>query len=97
MDRRCKKYANRSCYICGRFPDCQAKVKDFLKKAYQAYSGIILGNNHKPSAPHICCKTCIKNLREWRNKERKNMAFDIQWCGRKGMITLATATFARQI
>ena len=51
MDRKCKKYANRSCYICGRFPDCQAKVKDFLKKAYQAYSGIILGNNHKPSAP----------------------------------------------
>ena len=46
MDWTCKNHPNRFCYICGHvvLPDRQAKITDFVKKAYQAYFGVKLGD-----------------------------------------------------
>ena len=79
MDRTCKNHLNRFCYICGHvvLPDRQAKITDFVIKAYQAYFGVKLGDQDKPFAPHICCKTCVENLRDWRNRKKEEYAI---WC-----------------
>ena len=71
MDRKCKKHPNRFCYICRHvlFTDRQAKIKDFMKKAYQAYFGVTLGDQDKLFAPHISCKACVENL--WVGGTRK--------------------------
>lgn len=86
MDRKCKNHPNRFCYICGHvvLPDRQAKITDFVKKAYHAYFGVKLGDQDKPFAPHICCKTCVENLRDWRNKKRKSMPFGVPMVWREG-------------
>ena len=86
MDRTCKNHDNRFCYICGNkvLPDRQAKITHFVKKAYQAYFGVKLGDQDKQFAPHICCKTCVENLKDWRNKKRKSMPFGIPMVRRKG-------------
>ena len=79
MNRTCKNHPNRFCYICGHvvLSDCQAKVRDFVKKAYQAYFGVKPGDQDKPFAPHIYCKTCVENVQDWRNKKRKSMPFGV--------------------
>ena len=79
MDRKCKNHPNRFCYICGHvfLPDCQPKITDFVKKANQAYFGVKLGDQDKPFTSHICYKTCVENLRGWRNKKRKSMPFGV--------------------
>ena len=79
MDRNCRNHPDRFCYICGRvvLPDGQAKITEFVKKAYHAYFGIKLGDQDKLFALHICCKTWEENLWDWRNKKRKNMPFAV--------------------
>ena len=60
MDCKCKNNPDRFCYICGNvvFPNLQAKITDFVRKAYHDYFGDKLGDQDKPFAPYICCKTC---------------------------------------
>ena len=72
--------------ICGHvvFPDRQIKVMDFVKKAYQAYFGVKLGDQDKPFAPLICSKTCVENLRDLRNKKWKSMLFGVPMVWREG-------------
>ena len=62
MDHKCKNNPDRFCYICGNvvLPNHQAKIINFVKKAYHDYFGVKLGDQDKPFAPHICCKTCGK-------------------------------------
>ena len=86
MDRTCKNHPNRFCYICGHvvLPDRQVKITDFVKKTYQAYFGVKLGDQDKSFAPHICRKTCAENLRDWRNKKRKSMPFGVPMVWREG-------------
>ena len=86
MDRKCKNHPNRFCYICRHvvFPDRQAKITDFVKKAYQAYFGVTLGDQDKLFAPHICCKACVENLWGWKNKKRKSMSFGVPVVSREG-------------
>ena len=73
MDWMCKNHPNRFCYICGHvvLPDCQAKITDFVKKAYQAYLGVRIRDQDKSCAPQICCKTCreLKGLEEQKKEE----------------------------
>ena len=59
------------------FPNCQAKITDFVKKAYRDYFGVKLGDQDKPFAPHVCCKTRVENLNDWRNGKKKTMPFAI--------------------
>ena len=60
------------------------RIKQFLKKAYQAYFGIKLRDQDKPFAPHICCKACVENLLDWRNKKRMSMPFVVPMVWREG-------------
>ena len=69
MDHKCKNNSDRFCYISGNVAlhNRQAKITDFLKKVYHDYFGVKLGDQDKPFAPHICCKTCgeLERLEEW--------------------------------
>lgn len=86
MNRRCKNNPNRFCYICGHvvLPERKAKITDFVEKAYHAYFGLKLGQHLRPFAPHICCKTCVENLRDWSTKKRKSMPFATPMMWREG-------------
>ena len=86
MDWKCKNHPNSFYYICRHviLPDRQAKITDFVKKAYHAYFEVKVGDRGKPFAPHICCKTCVENLRDWRNKNRKSMPFSVPMVWREG-------------
>ena len=86
MNRKCKNHPDRFCYICGKvtLPDRQARTTDFVKKSYHAYFGVKLGDQDKPFAPHICCKTCVQNLRDWRNKRKCSMPFGVPMVWREG-------------
>ena len=86
MDRTCKNHPNRFCYVCGHvvLPYRHANITDFLKKAYQAYFGVKLGDQYKPFATHICCNTCIEDLRGRRNKIRKSRPFGVPILWREG-------------
>ena len=69
MDHKCKNNPDRFCYICGNvvLPNHQTKITDLVKKAYHDYFGVKLGDQGKPFAPHIFCKTCeeLEGLEEW--------------------------------
>ena len=73
MDCKCKNNLERSCYICSNvvLPNYQAKITNFVKKAYYDYFEVRLGDQDKPFAPHVCCKTCgeLEGLEEWEQEE----------------------------
>ena len=77
MNLTCKNHPSRFYYICRHvvLPDRQAKITNFVKKANQANFGDKLEDQAKSFTPHICCKTCVEILRDWRNKKRKSMPF----------------------
>ena len=86
MDWTCKNHPNRFCYIRRHvlLPEHQAKITDFVKKANQANFGDKLEDQDKLFAPHICCKTCVEILQDWKNKKRKSMPFGVPMVGREG-------------
>ena len=49
--------------VCNR----QAKITDFVKKAYHDYFRVKVGDQDKPFVLHVCCKTCeeLDELEEW--------------------------------
>ena len=67
------------CFICGEY--CQESqrrnITNFVKQAYLAYFGMKLGDQDKSWAPHIVCKTCVENLRHWKNGQRKGLKFGV--------------------
>ena len=77
--RGCLNDPNAFCYICGEY--CQEKQREnityFVKQTYLAYSGMKLGDQDKSWAPHMVCKTCVENLRQWRNGGRKGLKFGV--------------------
>ena len=86
MDCKCPNDPDRFCYICGNviLPGRVAKVTDFVKKVYHAYFGVKLADQDKPFAPHVSCKTCVENLRDWRDRKRKSMPFTVPMVWREG-------------
>ncbi|XP_076814257.1 uncharacterized protein LOC143460567 [Clavelina lepadiformis] len=84
--RKCKNDPDRFCYICGKVTlrSRQAKITQFVKKAYYAYFGVKLGDQDKAFAPHICCRACIENLRLWSLKKIKSLPFSIPMVWREG-------------
>ena len=80
MDRKCKNNPDMFYYICSNvvLPNLQAKITDFMKKAYSDHFGVKLGDQDKPFTSHICCKIYVENLKDWRNGKRKSMPFAIQ-------------------
>ena len=80
MNRRnCINNPDKFCYICGKviFLNQKSNITPFIKKTYKAYFGMHLGDQDKPFAPHICCKTCTVNLHRWNNKTLKSLNFGI--------------------
>ena len=65
--RSCKNHPDSFCYICGEFKitDERNRVTEFIQKAYHAYFGVQLGDQDKPWAPHVVCKSCVEHLRQW--------------------------------
>lgn len=83
------------CYICKQvvISDGQIKIVDFVKKTYQAYFVVKLGSRNKPFAPHICCKICVKNSRDWKNKKKTSMIFGISMLWREGKNCITDCCF----
>lgn len=71
--------ADSFCYICGSFtvPSQRTGISDFVKKAYFAYFHVKIGDQDKYWAPHIVCKPCVENLRQWTKGKRNKLAFGI--------------------
>ena len=65
-------------------PGRAAKITAFVKKAYYCYFGVKLGDQDKAFAPHVSCKTCVENLRDWENEKRKSMPFAVPMVWREG-------------
>jgi len=66
-------------YICGEYtPKHQRKrMTDFVKQSYFAYFDAKLCDHNKPWAPHKVCKTCVENLRIWKNGKLKGLRFGV--------------------
>ena len=79
--RSCKNHPDSFCYIRGEFEitDERNRVADFIQKAYHAYFGVQdkLGNQDKPWAPHVVCKTSVEHLREWTGGSPKPLKFGV--------------------
>ena len=86
LDCKCKNNPDRFCYIRSNvvFPNHSAKITDSVKKAYCNYFRVKLGDLDKLFASHICRKTCVENLRDWRNDKRKSITFAIPMVWREG-------------
>lgn len=84
--RLCKNSPDRFCYICGKvtLSDRQTNITTFVKKCYRAYFGMQLGDQDKPFAPHICCKTCVEDLRRWSKGKKKKLPFGVPMVWREG-------------
>ena len=65
-------------------PSRIAKITGFVKKAYHSYFGVKLGDQDKAFAPHVSCKTCVENPRDWENGKRKSMPFAVPMVWREG-------------
>ena len=70
------------------FQTVKQKSENFVKKAYQAYFGVKLGDQDKP-LQRIC--------RIGETRKRRVCRFVSKWCEGKAKITLPTAIFAWQI
>src|SRR5678816_1429911 len=77
--KACLNNPNVFCYICGEY--CQENqrrnITNFVMQAYLAYFGMKLGDQDKSWAPHMVCKTCVENLRQWKNGRRKGLKFGV--------------------
>ena len=56
---------------------CRFNVRDFTKRAYEAYFGMKLGDQDKPWAPHKVCKHCTERLRFWTQGKVNSMRFGV--------------------
>ena len=77
--RHCRNDPDVFCYICGEYMAKKHRfnVRDFTRKAYQAYFGVKLGDQNKSWAPHKVCKNCTETLRLWTQGKVKSMKFGV--------------------
>ena len=83
--RSCKLEPDVSCCICGFFAARKQRtnISDFVKKAYHAYFGIKVGDQDQSWAPHLVCRSCVENLRQWTKGKRKSLSFGISMVWRE--------------
>ena len=55
----------------------RSPIDDFYRRAYHAYFQVKLGDQDKSWAPHIVCKTCKEQIRQWSNGTGKSLKFGI--------------------
>ena len=77
--RQCWNNPDAFCYICGDYmrAKCRFNVRDFTKRAYEAYFGMKLRDQDKPWAPHKVCKHCTETLRFWTQGKVNSMRFGV--------------------
>ncbi|XP_027233923.2 uncharacterized protein [Penaeus vannamei] len=78
-NRSCKNKPNVFCYICGEYTIVPNRnpVTSFIKRAYHAYFNIKLGDQDKAWTPHMVCKACAENLRQWTKGKKSCLKFGI--------------------
>nr|CAI5868801.1 unnamed protein product [Callosobruchus analis] len=59
------------------FQQNRRAITEFVKQAYLAYFGVKLGDQDKTWAPHLVCKTCTEQLRQWTTGKRKCLKFGV--------------------
>ena len=52
-------------------------IRDFTKRAYEAYIEVKLGDQDKSWAPIKVCRNCTETLRSWIQGKVKSMRFGI--------------------
>ena len=77
--RKCLNHPDKFCYICGEFclTENRLNITIFIRQAYLAYFGCMLGDQDKEWAPHIVCKGCTEHLRDWTKGKRKGLTFGV--------------------
>ena len=67
------------CYICVLFitKTQRMKISEFVKKTYLVYFGCKLGDQDKTWVPHMVCKHCTENLRQWSKGQKKSTPFGV--------------------
>lgn len=70
---------NSFCYIYDQYTSKGQKrnITPFIKSLYLGYFNMKLGDQDKNFAPHIVCKTCVENLRQWYKGLLPSMPFGI--------------------
>ena len=77
--RSCKNSADVFCYICGEYilQTNRKPITSFIQRSYHAYFGMKLGDQDKSWAPHMVCKICTENLRQWTKGKKSHLKFGI--------------------
>ena len=72
---QCQNNLEVFCCICNEYmmAKYQFNVKDFTKRAYEAYFGMKLGDQDKSWASHKLCKHCTETLNFWIQSKVSSM------------------------
>ena len=77
--RSCRNSPDLFCYVCGVLTPTSQKraITSPVYEDYKSYFGILLGDQHKPWARHIICKSCHTTLASWAAGKPGHMKFAI--------------------
>ena len=77
--RQCRNKPDVICYTCGTYMMAKYRfnVRNFTKRAYEAYFGIKLGDQDKSRALHKMCKHCTETLPLWTQGKVSSMRFGV--------------------
>ena len=77
--RSCCNDLDSFCYICGEYilKEHERSITDLVRKVYRAYFGVKLGDQDKPWAPHVVCKSCVEHLQMWTKGKTKSFRFGV--------------------
>lgn len=77
--QKCVNSPDAFCYICGCYTLLRQRrrITSFIRRAYQAYFEVPLGDQDKRWAPHIVCHNCEEMLRDWTKGKRKGLPFGV--------------------
>ena len=77
--KKCKNKADAFCFICDvyTFSRQRRNISLFVKRAYNAYFQVLLGDQDKKLVPHIVCHNCEEMLLDWTKGKRKGLPFGV--------------------
>lgn len=77
--RSCRNNPDVFCYVCGEYTLAMHRkgITSFVRRAYQAYFQVKLGDQDKSWAPHTVCMTCVEYLRRWTKGTKTSLKFGI--------------------
>ena len=77
--RSCANSPGTFCYMCREYTlkHQSKRITDFVKQSYFAYFDVKLVDQDQPCARHKVCKTCVENLRLWKNRKLKELRFGV--------------------